>query len=814
MKLIKKSVSILLSAMMLMGGSAVALTANASTGGQLCGKYATNPNGKVGVQKTITIDGDASDWSEDMLIAQGAAWDVANHYKGGHENCVLDTYALFATWDNDNLYVGWQMVNTTDTWARSGDGPLSDGGRVLDVPLILALSVDPSRTSMSNKNTSGNPIWGQKMGLEFNQHVDHLFYMSGKPGLGKPAMFTAVDENGNTDYEEGCHIYNTAGIEYKMSATNICSSIWGLNASDDTSDIYSNDADWVDYKTFKGSSGAHDTKYDSFYEMKIPFSALGIDKNYLETNGIGAMLVATRGESGLDCIPYDDTMIDNATGDYSSDPSTSAEKDDIDVITSEFARIGKGGSVNPTQPTTVRPTQPTTVQPTTTATQPTTTQPASEAKVEVKSNIFTGTQTYKGNNTFTVDFDLESAMKIVNGQWKLTYDDEYLSIKDVNSIMPNITNGSMINSSNGTVYGAFSNVSDMYDFTSKKPMVSVTFDIKKKIDKTVNVNLELQELSVGYSQNGSTKYGNVVKNSVYQNITSQPGFANANPKFTTTIFEGVATTAATQPTTVKPTTQPTTATQPVTQPTTQPVSNKLKVNATSNISDFKAVSQEYNKDTKQVTVSYKVKSYMDLVNCDLALTYHATKLKFNASNNLDSTGALGITPNLNTTVFNISNPGTIKVVASSLDMYNFKAEKDLITVKFDVIGTGTADVNLYVKDMAVGYKNTANNQTVYKSIVQNGTKVDLSSDPVFYKETFSGRIELSAGTASILYGDINDDGKITVDDVTALQLYVSGQKTLSSEILKRADVNNDGVVDVIDCTDIQMYLAGKISKLG
>lgn len=79
MKLIKKSVSILLSAMMLMGGSAVALTANASTGGQLCGKYATNPNGKVGVQKTITIDGDASDWSEDMLIAQGAAWDVANH---------------------------------------------------------------------------------------------------------------------------------------------------------------------------------------------------------------------------------------------------------------------------------------------------------------------------------------------------------------------------------------------------------------------------------------------------------------------------------------------------------------------------------------------------------------------------------------------------------------------------------------------------------------------------------------------------------------------------------------------------------------
>ena len=66
--------------------------------------------------------------------------------------------------------------------------PLSDGGRVLDVPLILALSVDPVSTSMSNKNTDGGPIWGHKMGLEFNQHVDHLFYMSGKPVSVQPAM--------------------------------------------------------------------------------------------------------------------------------------------------------------------------------------------------------------------------------------------------------------------------------------------------------------------------------------------------------------------------------------------------------------------------------------------------------------------------------------------------------------------------------------------------------------------------------------------------------------------------------------------------
>lgn len=312
------------------------------------GKYATNPGQKVGKKASITIDGDFSDWSDDMLIAQGAAWDVANHWKGGHENCVLDTYSLYAAWDNDNLYVAWQMVNTTDTWSRSGDGPLSDGGRVLDVPLILALSVDPSSTSMSNKNTDGGPIWGQQMGLSFTSHVDRLLYMSGKVGNGDPALFKAVDAEGNTNYKEGCTLFTKGDISYKMSEGCLPSSIIGLNFSDNPEDIYDENADWVDYKTFKGSQGVHDTKYDSFYEIKIPFNTLGINSSYIENNGIGAMLVATRGESALDCIPHDPSMIDNATGSYGKDPSTTHEKDDEDNITVPFARIGKMSGDTPT----------------------------------------------------------------------------------------------------------------------------------------------------------------------------------------------------------------------------------------------------------------------------------------------------------------------------------------------------------------------------------------------------------------------------------------------------------------------------------
>ncbi len=393
MKRSKRFLSLLLAVMVLLTTVASATFVSASAAGidnsaLVSEYYATNPNGQVGKQGSITIDGDFSDWDTSMLIAKGAAWDVANHYKGAHENCLLDTTALFAAWDSQNLYVAWQMVNTTDTWHREGDGSLSDGGRVLDVPLILALSVDPTSTSMTNKIAGGNNIWDMKAGVEFTTHVDHLFYMSGKPGLGKPSMFTAVDDQGNTDYSSGCKEFSTIGISYKMAEGNICDSIMGLNYSEDPSDVTNAGADWVDYKTFKGSMGTHNTKYDSFYEIKIPLSALGIDANYIANNGIGAMLVATRGESGLDCIPFDTTMLDNALDSYGSDPSTSHEKDDVDNITVELARIGKsGGVITPpaTQPTQAATTEAPATQATTTAA-PVVTEPT-EAPTQVPTTV-------------------------------------------------------------------------------------------------------------------------------------------------------------------------------------------------------------------------------------------------------------------------------------------------------------------------------------------------------------------------------------------------------------------------------------------
>ena len=57
-------------------------------------QYQTNPNG-AGVKKTITVDGDISDWDESMIIAQGAANDDPRVYMHAamHENPADQSYS-------------------------------------------------------------------------------------------------------------------------------------------------------------------------------------------------------------------------------------------------------------------------------------------------------------------------------------------------------------------------------------------------------------------------------------------------------------------------------------------------------------------------------------------------------------------------------------------------------------------------------------------------------------------------------------------------------------------------------------------------
>lgn len=58
-----------------------------------------------------------------------------------------------------------------------------------------------------------------------------------------------------------------------------------------------------------------------------------------------------------------------------------------------------------------------------------------------------------------------------------------------------------------------------------------------------------------------------------------------------------------------------------------------------------------------------------------------------------------------------------------------------------------------------------------------------------------------------LIGDVNNDGKLDVADVTYLQMYLSGDSSYVIQNTKAADANGDGKIDVADVTQIQNIIA-------
>ena len=339
--------------------------------------FKTNPNG-YGANSSITIDGSFNDWNSSMLIAQGVANDDARAFRGTHEGPVYDTYALYSAWDDKNLYFMWEFTNVTDVVDPAQGYPISDNGKPSngDIPQILALDIDPSRSGDGTIGTSG--IWG--MNVNYQNGVDTVLCFSSKPGVGTPAIFTLDDSNSFSYETEYCTGFKTAGVTYAYGDGHISDKIMGIKMNGyegyTPRDLASDSSNWVDMMEY-----GHDKKQDTMYEMAIPLSALGIDKAYLETYGIGAMHISTFGQSGITSIPADASMVDNAAEPYSCDESTSAEKEDTDVITCDLARVGR--ALNPT----VVPTVSASVEPSIAPTVSASVEPSVSASVEPSPSI-------------------------------------------------------------------------------------------------------------------------------------------------------------------------------------------------------------------------------------------------------------------------------------------------------------------------------------------------------------------------------------------------------------------------------------------
>ena len=318
-------------------------TIAASSSSALGGKYATNPSGQVGKQKTIT---GPSDFTEDMIIAQGVANDDPRIFRGSHEGPVYDTYALYGAWDSTNLYLGWQFTNVTDVVDPAQGYPISDNGKPWngDIPQMIALNLGKGSSADMSKGTmaGGKYVWDLTVGFETD--IDALMCFSSKPGVGQPALFK-TGSDGYFSYDNVTS-FTDGGISFKYQDGFFGSKITGIKGNGydgyTPSNLTSSSSNWVDFLTL-----GHDKNQDTFYYMTIPLSTLGITKSYLESNGIGVMHISTFGKGGTGCIPMDMTMLDNATEPYAADESTSAEKEDIDVITVPLARIGQSSGSTP-----------------------------------------------------------------------------------------------------------------------------------------------------------------------------------------------------------------------------------------------------------------------------------------------------------------------------------------------------------------------------------------------------------------------------------------------------------------------------------
>lgn len=308
--------------------------------------YKVNPNGKVGTCKTINVTGHPatnafSNWSENELIAQGVARDVCQAFKGVHERPIVDSYALYAAYDNDNLYLGVQYVYTI--WDLGGEGKQGRESKPynMDGKLCIAFDLDPNKSAkgITNENTS---IWQNDIYTTFENGVDAWWFGSTKPGVGTPGFFVP-NANGICDYTDpnSCKV-----SEVKYGYTDgLLPSITAVYGQDDFS---------YDPELLKGNAGFTDLRSEidddahTFYEFKFPLSMMGITADYIKNNGIGVMVVDYYGSSAHASLPYDPSFYDNVFAGYSQDNSSSKEKEDQDVVTYAPARIGKLLNSTPT----------------------------------------------------------------------------------------------------------------------------------------------------------------------------------------------------------------------------------------------------------------------------------------------------------------------------------------------------------------------------------------------------------------------------------------------------------------------------------
>lgn len=164
----------------------------------------------------------------------------------------------------------------------------------------------------------------------------------------------------------------------------------------------------------------------------------------------------------------------------------------------------------------------------------------------------------------------------------------------------------------------------------------------------------------------------------------------------------------------------------------------------------------------------------------------------------------------------MSHEDYVSVVASSAYGVEVKTGDKLISLEYTV--TKEADVN----SIDFGFKHFElyddNFVPLDESYVTYSVEVlSRGEEPTTEPTTTEPETTEPATTEpKILYGDVDGDGIISIQDATEIQKFGVGINTpeIGSDLFELADVNDDGRISILDVTCIQKYLVGGYTNTG